>query len=85
MFKISNLIEKFQLNVAVANFYEITHVVNETNYKKYKHKMFKRNTDKNNENLMPFVPHIASECLYELEGKIFIQKIKWPKVDKIIN
>ena len=31
---------------------------------------------------MPFIPHIASECLSELEGKKFYSKIEWPLVDK---
>ena len=32
--------------------------------------------------MLPFVPHIASECLYELEGKNFSLKSDWPKVNK---
>ena len=32
--------------------------------------------------MIPFVPHIASECLYELEGKNFHLKNEWPKADK---
>ena len=31
---------------------------------------------------MPFMPHIASECLFELEGEKFYLKNKWPKVDR---
>ena len=31
---------------------------------------------------MPFVPHIASECLSKLEGEKFYLKNEWPKVDK---
>ena len=32
--------------------------------------------------LMPFVPHIASECLFELEGKNFYHSNEWPAFDK---
>tara|TARA_B100001123_G_scaffold283467_1_gene315832 strand:- start:3403 stop:3714 length:312 start_codon:yes stop_codon:yes gene_type:complete len=32
--------------------------------------------------MMPFVPHIASECLSKLEGESSSLKNKWPKVDK---
>ena len=31
---------------------------------------------------MPFVPHIASECLFELEGEKFYLKNEWPNVDR---
>ena len=31
---------------------------------------------------MPFVPHIASECLFYLEGEKFFSKNKWPNIDK---
>ena len=31
--------------------------------------------------MMPFVPHITSECLSILEGENFYLKNEWPKVD----
>ena len=31
--------------------------------------------------MMPFVPHIASECLYDLEGKNFYLENVWPEID----
>ena len=81
LFKISNLIEKFQLNVAVANFYELTHLMNESISKKISTKCLKETQGKIMRIMMPFVPHITSECLLELEGKNFNLKINWPKVD----
>ena len=72
LFKISNLIEKFHLNVAVANFYEITHLVNDSISKDISTKCLKETQIKIMRIMMPFVPHIASECLFELEGEIFI-------------
>ena len=32
--------------------------------------------------MMPFVPHLCCECLVELEGKDFYEKLEWPKGDK---
>ena len=31
---------------------------------------------------MPFIPHMASECLIELEGKDFYLHSKWPNINK---
>ena len=74
LFKISSLIEKFQLNVAVANFYEITHLVNDSISKNISSKCLKETQIKIMRIMMPFIPHIASECLSELEGKKFYSK-----------
>ena len=82
LFKISNFIEKFHLNVAVANFYEMTHLVNDSISKNISTKCLKETQIKIMKIMMPFVPHIASECLSELEGEKFYVKNKWPKVDK---
>jgi len=82
LFKISNFIEKFHLNVAVANFYEMTHLVNDSISKNISTKCLKETQIKVMKIMMPFVPHIASECLSELEGEKFYVKNKWPKVDK---
>jgi len=32
--------------------------------------------------MMPFTPHLSSECLAKLEGKDFSSKIEWPKIEK---
>ncbi len=82
VFKISNLIEKFQLNVAVANFYEITHLINEAISRKISSKCLRETQIKIMRIMTPFIPHIASECLSKLEGKKFNSKIEWPSVDK---
>jgi len=82
LFKISNLIEKFHLNVAVANFYEITHLVNDSISKNISTKCLRETQIKIMKIMMPFVPHIASECLSKLEGESSSLKNKWPKVDK---
>ena len=32
--------------------------------------------------IMPFAPHLSCECLLQLEGKNFYEKIQWPKGNK---
>ena len=32
--------------------------------------------------MMPFVPHLACECLSKLEGSNFYEEIQWPKGNK---
>ncbi len=81
LFKISNLIEKFHLNVAVANFYEITHLINDAISKNISTKCLRETQIKIMKIMMPFVPHITSECLSILEGENFYLKNEWPKVD----
>ena len=76
--KINNALEKFRYNVIIAVFHEI--------YSFYK-KIF--DDDKNYENLqenfqkilitlLPVMPHLASECLNQLNKS---QKFIWPEVD----
>ena len=71
LFKITNLIEKFHLNVAVANFYEIFRLINESIETKISNKCLKDSQINIMKIIMPFIPHMASECLIELEGKDF--------------
>ena len=82
LFKITNLIEKFHLNVAVANFYELTHLMNDSIAKNISSECLRNTQAKIMKILMPFVPHIASECLFELEGKNFYHSNEWPAFDK---
>jgi len=82
LFKISNLIEKFHLNVAVANFYEITHLMSNSISKNISSKCLRETQKKILRIMMPFVPHITSECLLDLEGNNFYLKNNWPEVDE---
>ncbi|MBO6488257.1 MAG: leucine--tRNA ligase [Pelagibacteraceae bacterium] len=82
LFKISNLIEKFHLNVAVANIYEITHLLEESLLKNIGKKCLLDTQSKIMKIMMPFMPHLSCECLSKLEGKDFYGKIEWPKVNK---
>tara|TARA_Y100001970_G_scaffold268208_1_gene359167 strand:+ start:15941 stop:18454 length:2514 start_codon:yes stop_codon:yes gene_type:complete len=81
LFKISELIEKFHFNVAVANFYELTHLIGDSISKDISTKCLKETQIKVMKILMPFMPHITSECLNELEGENFYSNNKWPKIE----
>ena len=82
LFKITNLIEKFHLNVAVANFYEVFRLINESIETKISNKCLKDSQINIMKIIMPFIPHMASECLIELEGKDFYLHSKWPNINK---
>ncbi len=82
LFKISDLIENFHLNVAIAKIYEITNLFEDNLTKKLSKKVLSESQIKFIKILMPFAPHIACECLSKLEGKNFYGEIQWPKGDK---
>jgi leucyl-tRNA synthetase len=76
--KISDLIDNFQLNVVVANVYSIYNLFNSALNEEVDNKCLKDNLSKLMTLLIPFVPHIAHECLEQLGVKnIYV----WPKVD----
>ena len=77
--KITNLIENFQLNVAVANVYEIYHLINKNMTQKINNACLKDNLKSFMSILIPFTPHLANECLEKL-GKSKIDS--WPKIKK---
>jgi len=75
VFKITNLIENFSLNVVVANVYEVYNLINSHLSKKISNKCLKQTTISFMQVLIPFAPHLASECLENLDNS----KInKWP-------
>ena len=77
--KVTKNLEKFNYNVIVANFYETYNFMNKKldqlqnsedlliNYKKILYLM------------MPLIPHLASECLKDIQDN---NKKKWPKVEE---
>ena len=79
--KINNLIENFQLNVAIAQFYEIYKFLNNKLESKISKEIFVENLEKVMKLLLPFVPHLANECLEKLGCK---NVNTWPKVEKKI-
>ncbi len=82
IFKITDLIENFQLNVAVAKIYEIASLMETNLEKKIKNENLFILQNKFMKILLPFTPHLSCECLSKLEGKNFYEEIQWPKVDK---
>ena len=80
--KITNLIEKFQLNVAVASIYQAIRYMEESLKKNIKNQHLVKYQAGLMKVIMPFMPHLSSECLSKLEGDEFFSKIKWPKIEK---
>ena len=76
--KITKFIEDFNLNVVVANVYEIYSLFNSHLKENVSDKCFRDNLIKLMKILIPFTPHLAYECL-ELLGAKEIKK--WPKID----
>ncbi len=82
LFKITNLIEKFQLNVAIASIYETVRFLEENLEKSVSNQCFLQSLTNLMKAMMPFTPHLSCECLAKLEGKDFYPKIEWPKIEK---
>ena len=77
--KITKNLENFHYNVIIANMHEIYNFF--TKEIKYVSDIKKLNENyiKILKIISPVIPHIASECLYELDIK---NKISWPIADK---
>ena len=82
LFKITNLIEKFQLNVAIASIYETVRFLEENLEKNVSKQCFLKSLANLMKAMMPFTPHLSCECLSKLEGKDFYPKIEWPIIEK---
>tara|TARA_B100000029_G_scaffold35039_2_gene32894 strand:+ start:23 stop:928 length:906 start_codon:yes stop_codon:yes gene_type:complete len=82
LFKVSDLIEKFQLNVAIAKVHELTNLLEDNLTKKLSRKSLLESQIKFVKLMMPFAPHLSCECLSKLEGKNFYEEIQWPKGNK---
>ncbi|MDB9784540.1 leucine--tRNA ligase [Pelagibacteraceae bacterium] len=79
IFKITNLIENFQLNVAVANIYEIYHLINYNSKNAISNECLKKVLTTFMKILVPFVPHIANESLEMFRSK---ESSVWPKINE---
>jgi leucyl-tRNA synthetase len=76
--RITNLINNLQLNVVVANVYSIYNLFYSALSEKTSNECLQKNLSKLMRMLIPFVPHMAHECLEQLGSK----DIKlWPEVD----
>ncbi len=76
--KITKSINNFNLNVVVANVYEIYNLFNNYLNKDISNKTLKNNLSKLMKILIPFTPHMAYECL-EMLGEKDVKN--WPKID----
>ena len=79
LFKITNLIENFQLNVVIAQAYEIYRLFSDSVTLNISNQCLKKNLINFMTVLIPLVPHIAYECLENLGEK---DVEFWPKFDK---
>jgi len=79
VYKIDNAINHFQFNVAIAQFYEIYRYFNDSMKLAINNKVLITNMIKIMKLMIPFTPHLAYECLTNLNCKELNQ---WPKVNK---
>jgi len=77
--KITDLINNFQLNVVIANVYSIYNLFNIYLNEKVSDECLKNNLSKLMKILIPFVPHLAHECLEQLGSE---KNDAWPTADK---
>tara|TARA_A100001011_G_scaffold400597_1_gene516688 strand:+ start:730 stop:3249 length:2520 start_codon:yes stop_codon:yes gene_type:complete len=82
--RITNFIEKFQLNVAIASIYEVVRYMEESLKKNVQNQHFLKYQISLMRAIMPFMPHLSCECLSKLEGNNFYSNIEWPKVEKAL-
>ncbi len=79
MIKVNNSIKEFRFNVSIACFYEIYKYFNNNLDKNLSNKILTENIIKLNKLLIPFIPHLAYECLELFKCKITDD---WPKIEK---
>jgi leucyl-tRNA synthetase len=77
--KIETAIINFRFNVSIAIFYETYKFLNDNLNSNIGNKIFCDNTIKIFKTLIPFIPHLALECLEMLKNK---EQNNWPKIDK---
>ncbi len=77
--KIDGSINDFRFNVCIAQFYEIYNLFRDYIEKKVDNEILKENIIKIMKIMIPFIPHLAYECL-ELHRCKDINK--WPQIDK---
>ena len=80
IFKLSNQIENFQFNVAVASIYEIYNNLFSSIDKEIENSVLKKCLTDFMTVLIPFTPHLANECLTTLKSNNS-KNFAWPVVD----
>ncbi len=80
--KIDTSINEFKFNVSIALFYETYKIINNYLNKKVNNECIIENTKKIMKMMIPFIPHLANECLELLKCS---NKYEWPEVKKTDN
>ena len=81
IFKIDRLIDNFQMNVAIAQFYEVYKYLQDSLKLEIDNKIFSEGFVKIIKLMIPFTPHLAFECLSLFNCK---NSNTWPKVNNKI-
>ncbi len=80
--KIDNSIKEFRFNVSIAHFYEVYNIFKRSIQSDLSQAILKTNIIKILKLLIPFVPHLAHECLELFNCKTID---KWPDIEKGIE
>ncbi len=82
--KIDSSIKDFKFNVAIAHFYEVYKLLRDYTEKNIDNKTITENIVKIMKLMIPFIPHLANECLELLKCS---SSDKWPEIDtnKVLN
>ena len=81
IFKIDKAINNFQMNVAIAQFYEVYRYLSDSIKQDIKNKILIECFIKILKLMIPFTPHLAHECLSNLNCK---DTEKWPKINETV-
>jgi len=81
VYKIDNTIKNFQFNVAIAHFYEVYRYLSDSINFEIGKDVLINNITKIMKLMIPFTPHIAYECLSNLNCE---DTNAWPKVNKSV-
>ena len=77
----TNNLDNFSYNILIANLYEMYSFINKEIENGYSAETIKENYKKILITMMPIIPHFASECLKQINCKLY----EWPKYeDKFI-
>ena len=82
IYEITNLVEKLQMNVAIAKLHSFLNLINESVQNKKMHYIDLKNTFiKYLIIISAFIPHIAHECYNTITGKDDLYNQLWPEFD----
>ena len=74
--KVTKNLEKFNLNVVIANFYETYNFLNKIVDKNLNSKILEENYYNILKLIFPIIPHLSSECIVDLKKELMFE---WPK------